>query len=79
MSVSPVGAVLSRGVDWHEIIEGLARGNAAMDAMRRVTHGEVHRGTYHWETWTAPSIQLVELKYIPWWCRVVGASSEFVT
>jgi hypothetical protein len=34
--------------------------------------------TYHWLTPIAPSIQLVELKNMPWWCRVVGSSMEFV-
>ena len=34
------------------------------------------RGTHHWETPTAPSIQEVELKYMPWWWRLVGSLRE---
>jgi len=34
---------------------------------------------YHWVTATAPSIQLVELKNMPWLCKEVGSSNPLVT
>lgn len=64
--MSPVGAVLARGVDRDDIVKGLTGGDATVDRTRWVTKAGVRYGTYHWETRTAPSIQLVALKNMPW-------------
>lgn len=36
------------------------------------------KNAHHWVTPTAPSIQAVELKNIPWWWREEGLSMELV-
>lgn len=66
----PVGAVLAGVVDGDDVVERLSWGNTAARRGRQLWkygRGLGNGGTHHWLTPRAPSIQDVELKYMPWW------------